>query len=151
MSLQSILIRQLREKKAQEKADREAALRYREDNMHLIVNEFKSVLEQELDGYGCKVFINKTQNNVECEDGDKFFLTASKKHSTIRTEFRFEKRITSVEFMRIFEEQMGHMTGAKVTKDGQTHCTVMFMTPQEDVPSTIKRILTRVKPRMAIQ
>lgn len=150
MSLHNILIRELREKKAKEKAERDAAIRYREDNMHLIVNEFKDVLTKELDGYGVRVYINKTQNNVECEDGDKFFLTASKKHTTIRTEFRVSNRVPSAEFMNIFRQQSG-INDATVTKDGKTHFTVQFMTPQEEVPSTIRRILTRVKPMVAVQ
>lgn len=145
MSLHNILIRELRASKAREKAEREEAIRYREDNMPLIVNAFKDVLTKELDGYGVRVYINKTQNNVECEDGDKFFLTASKKHTTIRTELRVKNRIPSSEFMNIFRQQSG-VSDATVTKDGKTHFTVQFMTPQEEVPSTIRRILTRVKP-----
>lgn len=150
MGVESILIRQLRERKAKEKADREAALRYRKDNMHLIVDAFRLVLIDELADFDVKVYINKTQNNVECSDGDKFFLTASVKHSTIRVEFRVSNIIPSLEYMKIFREQSG-ILDAVVTKDGKTHFTIQFMVEQEDVPNVIKRILTRVKPMVKVQ
>jgi hypothetical protein len=151
MSVANILIRNLRDKKAEDKRKREAERRWRADNMVLIVGDFNKSLKEELEGYDAQVYINETQNNVDCSNGDKFFLTASKNHSNIRVVFRVsDPKISSVDYMKVWNEQMGILLGAKVVREGKSYFYIQFMSPQADVASTIKRIMTRVHPAVAI-
>jgi hypothetical protein len=152
MTVANILIRELRQKKAQAKAEKEATRRYREDNMKLIVADFNKTLKDDLADFDVEVYINETQNNVNCANGDKFYLTASKIHSNIRVGMRVQVKgdLNSVEYMDVFRAQMGTLLGAKVYKEGRDYFMVGFRCPQEDVASTIRRILTRVTPNVRV-
>lgn len=143
--------KEFRERKMKARQERERWLRERADNFEEIVGSFNKTLQDELADTGYKVFINETQVNVECPDGDKFYLTCSLRHCNVRVDFLCRKHDPQNSIALI--EQIRKLVGngykfSDNSRKRKTGTVVRFMVPQEDVGQVINMFHGRVKPNL---
>lgn len=154
MSMYGSLAEQL-ERRKQEQSERDAALKAsKKQSLSQKVGQLNIGLSKDLDDIdGIRVYINRTQVNVDFDTGDKVFLTSSNVHDRVR--FLLVVRHTTddhyEEIHKLLKDSLGGFYSGcdnATVSENSKQVQLQFMVTQEDLSNVIKRIYERFLPNV---